>query len=146
MNGHGVAAAGARFLPSNSCTRYLTVSPPADVYVISTRPGPGTTKSVALYCGEETPEVVNLGGRKREASGAAGGRTWSPCACLPMMMGLTQPGTRRGMFLQMMASRNTVPPRMLRMVPLGERHICFSLNSSTRFSSGVMVAHLMPTW
>lgn len=71
--------------------------------------------------------------------------TWSPWACLPMMIGLVQPGTRRGMFLQMMASRNTVPPRMLRMVPLGERHICFSLNSSTRFSSGVMVAHLMPT-
>ena len=32
-----------------------------------------------------------------------------------------------------------------RTVPLGERHICFSLNSSTRASSGVMVAHLMPT-
>lgn len=62
-----------------------------------------------------------------------------------MMIGLVQPGTRRGMFLQMMASRNTVPPRMFRIVPLGERHICFSLNSSTRFSSGVMVAHLMPT-
>ncbi|KAG7255447.1 hypothetical protein CRUP_030265 [Coryphaenoides rupestris] len=35
------------------------------------------------------------------------------------MMGLTQPGTSLGMFLQMMASRNTVPPRMFRMVPLG---------------------------
>uniref|UniRef100_A0A182IRC3 Uncharacterized protein n=1 Tax=Anopheles atroparvus TaxID=41427 RepID=A0A182IRC3_ANOAO len=56
-----------------------------------------------------------------------------------------QPGTSRGMFLQMIASRNTVPPRMLRIVPFGERHICFSLNSSTRASSGVMVAHLMPT-
>lgn len=72
-------------------------------------------------------------------------RTWSPWACLPMMIGLVQPGTRRGMFLQMMASRNTVPPRMFRIVPLGERHICLSLNSSTRFSSGVIVAHLMPT-
>jgi hypothetical protein len=30
-------------------------------------------------------------------------------------------------------------------VPLGLFHICFSLNSSTRASSGVMVAHLIPT-
>jgi hypothetical protein len=30
-------------------------------------------------------------------------------------------------------------------VPLGERHISFNLNSFTRSSSGVMVAHLMPT-
>ena len=41
--------------------------------------------------------------------------------------------------------RNTVPLRMLRIVPLGDFHICFSLNSSTRASSGVIVAHLMPT-
>jgi hypothetical protein len=33
----------------------------------------------------------------------------------------------------------------VRTVPLGERHICFNLNSFTRSSSGVMVAHLMPT-
>lgn len=33
----------------------------------------------------------------------------------------------------------------IRTVPLGERHICFRLNSSTRASSGVMVAHLIPT-
>ena len=33
------------------------------------------------------------------------------------------------------------PLRMLRMVPLGLRHICFSPNSCTRASSGVMVAH-----
>ena len=72
-----------------------------------------------------------------------------------------------------MASLNTVPPRMLRMVPFGDFHIFFSLNSvmgrsqqrrdahyltahvdaralvvdspSTLFSSGVMVAHLIPT-
>ncbi len=31
------------------------------------------------------------------------------------------------------------------MVPLGERYISFSPNSSTRASSGVMVAHLTPT-
>lgn len=57
------------------------------------------------------------------------GLTWSPWACLPMVMGLVQPGTRRGIFLQMMGSRNTVPPRMFRMVPLGLFHIFFSLNS-----------------
>ena len=62
-----------------------------------------------------------------------------------MMIDFFQPETRRGMFLQMMASRKTVPPRMLRMVPLGLFHIFFSLNSSTLASSGVMVAHLMPT-
>lgn len=33
------------------------------------------------------------------------------------------------------------PLRMLRMVPLGLRHICFSPNSFTRASSGVIVAH-----
>ena len=34
------------------------------------------------------------------------------------------------MFLQMMASRKTVPPRMFLMVPFGDFHIFFSLNSS----------------
>ena len=37
--------------------------------------------------------------------------------------------------------RGAAPLRMLRMVPLGLRHICFSPNSFTRASSGVMVAH-----
>jgi hypothetical protein len=37
------------------------------------------------------------------------------------------------------------PPRMLRIVPFGERHIFFRPNSSTRASSGVMVAHFTPT-
>ena len=62
-----------------------------------------------------------------------------------MMIGCVQPGTRRGTFLQMIGSRKITPPRMLRMVPLGERHISFRLNSFTRPSSGVMVAHLTPT-
>lgn len=31
------------------------------------------------------------------------------------------------------------------MVPLGDFHIFLSPNSATRASSGVMVAHLMPT-
>ncbi len=61
------------------------------------------------------------------------------------MIGLLQPGTRRGMFLQMIGSRKMVPPRMLRMVPLGERHISLRENSFTRASSGVMVAHLTAT-
>ena len=52
--------------------------------------------------------------------------TWSPWACLPMVMGLVQPGTRRGMFLQMIGSLKTVPPRMFRIVPLGLFHIFFS--------------------
>ena len=62
-----------------------------------------------------------------------------------MTMGLVQPGTRRGTFLQMIGSRKIVPPRMLRMVPLGDFHICLRLNSFTRASSGVMVAHFTPT-
>src|SRR5271170_6642167 len=62
-----------------------------------------------------------------------------------MMIGLVQPGTSRGTFLQMIGSRNTTPPRMLRMVPFGDFHISLSPNSFTRASSGVMVAHLTPT-
>src|ERR1700738_4791050 len=62
-----------------------------------------------------------------------------------MMIGLVQPGTSRGTFLQMIGSRNTTPPRMLRMVPFGDFHISFSPNSFTRASSGVMVPHLTPT-
>ena len=48
-------------------------------------------------------------------------RYWSPKAWRPITIGAVQPGTRRGTFLQMIGSRNTVPPRMLRIVPLGER-------------------------
>lgn len=33
------------------------------------------------------------------------------------------------MFLHRIGSRNTVPPRILRIVPLGLSHIFFSLNS-----------------
>jgi hypothetical protein len=82
-------------------------------------PGRSATKSVALY--------------------------WSPNAWRPTTIGLFQPGTRRGMFFNTMGSRKTVPLSTLRMVPLGERHICFSPNSATRAASGVMVAHLTPT-
>ena len=62
-----------------------------------------------------------------------------------MMIGLVQPGTKRGMVDITIGSRNTTPPRMLRIVPFGERHIFFSPNSLTRPSSGVIVAHLTPT-
>jgi len=34
---------------------------------------------------------------------------------------------------------------MLRIVPLGLFHICLRLNSFTRASSGVIVAHFTPT-
>src|SRR5215211_5321662 len=61
-----------------------------------------------------------------------------------MMMGLVQPGTSRGTFLQMIGSRKITPPRMLRIVPFGDFHISFRPNSLTRASSGVMVAHLTP--
>jgi hypothetical protein len=72
-------------------------------------------------------------------------RYWSPKAWRPMTIGLVQPGTSRGTFLQMIGSRKITPPRMLRMVPLGDFHIFLRLNSFTRASSGVMVAHLTPT-
>src|SRR5712671_6210524 len=62
-----------------------------------------------------------------------------------MMIGLVQPGTSRGTFLQMIGSRKITPPRMLRMVPFGDFHISFRPNSFTRASSGVIVAHLTPT-
>ena len=61
------------------------------------------------------------------------------------MIGFVQPGTSRGTLLMMIGSRNTTPPRMLRIVPFGERHIFFRPNSSTRASSGVIVAHFTPT-
>jgi hypothetical protein len=41
--------------------------------------------------------------------------------------------------------RKSVYGSEVHTVPLGERHICFNLNSFTRSSSGVMVAHLIPT-
>ena len=61
-----------------------------------------------------------------------------------MTIGCVHPGTRRGTFLAMIGSRKITPPRMLRIVPLGERHISFRLNSATRASSGVMVAQFDP--
>jgi hypothetical protein len=43
--------------------------------------------------------------------------------------------------LEACQARGRANGRQPRTVPLGERHICLSLNSSTRASSGVMVAH-----
>ncbi len=60
-------------------------------------------------------------------------------------MGLVQVGTSRGTLLITIGSRKITPPRMLRIVPLGDFHIFFRPNSSTRASSGVIVAHLTPT-
>jgi hypothetical protein len=61
------------------------------------------------------------------------------------MRGFSQPGTSLGMFLQMIGSLKTVPSRMALIVPLGDFHIFFNLNSYTLSSSGVIVAHLTPT-
>lgn len=69
--------------------------------------------------------------------------TWSPKACLPMVMGCDQPGTRRGMFLQRIGSRKTVPPRMFLMVPFGLFHIFFSLNSEEKKMHSCMYTHLL---
>ena len=49
------------------------------------------------------------------------------------------------MFAITIGSRKITPPRMLRIVPLGDLYIPFSPNSSTRASSGVIVAHFTPT-
>src|ERR1700722_444672 len=80
------------------------------------------------------------------------------------MIGLIQPGTGLGMRERTIGWRKTVPPKIFRIwidprsdhwqreesrdaltVPFGLFHISFSLNSLTRSSSGVMVAHFMPT-
>ena len=102
---------------TTSCT--IGSLPSSGVKVSVTVPGRSTLKFVARY--------------------------WSPKACRPMMIGLVQPGTRRGTFEMTIGARKIVPPKMLRIVPFGDSHIFLSLNSSTRASSGVMVAHFTPT-
>lgn len=109
----------------------LAPLPSFGVKTILNVPARSATKSVALYCRGERVAQAKCSRCGTQALGAPvpPWPTWSPWACLPMVMGLVQPGTRRGMFLQMMGSRKTVPPRMFRMVPLGLFHIFFSLNS-----------------
>ena len=62
-----------------------------------------------------------------------------------MTMGYVHPETNLGTFFMIMGSLKTVPLSSLRIVPFGDFHICLRLNSSTLASSGVIVAHLMPT-
>ncbi len=62
-----------------------------------------------------------------------------------MMIGCVQPGTSRGTFWMTIGSRKMTPPRILRIVPFGDFHISLRLNSLTRASSGVIVAHLTAT-
>ena len=62
-----------------------------------------------------------------------------------LVPGFVQPGTRRGTLAITIGSRKMTPPRMLRIVPFGERYMSFRPNSSTRASSGVIVAHFTPT-
>lgn len=82
-------------------------------------PGWSTLKSVALY--------------------------WSPKACLPITIGFFHPGISLGIFFMMMGYLKTVPFKILRIVPLGLFHIYFNLNYLTLSSSGVIVAHFIPT-
>ena len=62
-----------------------------------------------------------------------------------MTMGEVQPGTSLGIFLIMIGSRKTVPFSSFLIVPFGDLYMALRLNSRTRASSGVIVAHLMPT-
>src|SRR5665213_88296 len=100
---------------SNDCS----LPPSSGVKVIVSLPLPFVTKSVARY--------------------------WSPNAWRPIQIGAVQLGTKRGTFAITIGSRKTVPSRIFRMVPFGDFHICLRLNSFTRSSSGVMVAHFIPT-
>lgn len=63
--------------------------------------------------------------------------TWSPKACLPIVKCWVHPGMRRGMFLQRIGSRKTVPPKIFLMVPFGLFHIFFSLNYASQYKSYV---------
>ena len=60
-------------------------------------------------------------------------------------MGLFQLDTILGTLLQIIGCRKIVPPKIFLIVPFGDLHIFFSLNSFTLASSGVIVAHLIPT-
>ena len=54
------------------------------------------------------------------------------------MIGFFQFETIRGIFRHIIASRKTVPPRIFRIVPFGDFHICFSLNSKNTIETTTM--------
>lgn len=62
-----------------------------------------------------------------------------------MIIGFFQPGINLGIFLIMIGYLKTVPFKIFLIVPFGLFHIFFKLNSLTLASSGVMVAHFIPT-
>ena len=106
--------------PPSGVNTTLDRRPPSlAVNVMVSLPLPGTTKSVARY--------------------------WSPKAWRPMTIGWVQPGDQPRMFEQMIGSRKMTPPRMLRMVPLGERHIFLRPEFLGAGLVGVIVAHFTPT-
>ena len=49
----------------------------------------------------------------------------------PIIIGLSHVVTYLGIFLQIIGSLKTVPPNKFLMVPLGDFHIYFNLNSLT---------------
>ena len=107
-------------------------------------PAPGASKTSRSMTAPSSPTNFSvslpLPGKRKSVA-----RYWSPKAWRPTTIGLVQPGTSRGTFRQMIGWRKITPPRMLRMVPFGDFHIALRLNSFTRASSGVMVAHFTPT-
>lgn len=117
--------------PGKSYTSHsLVLLPSAGEKTILNVPGWLTTKSVALYCKVTRGQCVSENKYiKKKTASLSKKHTWSPWACLPMVMACVQPGTSLGMFLQMIGSRKTVPPRMFLIVPLGLFHIFFRLNS-----------------
>jgi len=62
-----------------------------------------------------------------------------------MIIGLFQVGINLGILSIIIGSLKTVPFKIFLMVPFGLFHIYFKLNSFTLTSSGVIVAHLIPT-
>ena len=120
--------------------------------VISSLPGPSTTKSVALYWSPKAWRPTTMGffqpgtlqGEVRwRVCAGGGGRTGAGCVAAAAAVAAPAPALtsvglarsrsstaqpacahRRGMLSMTMGSRNTVPLRMLRIVPLGLFHIC----------------------